>query len=1242
MIFSLGAKAIASLENANGDPDSNYYYNAANTTASLQSNGTVTFQVPAGGGILGFTDGSDASEAKLDLVLMAEAVSANIATDVELFANGYVTGTDIGKYIFPGEAVRHGANTWLVTGSISNNALQTTCSAAAANGQTIARLHYAGSHVALDGSLRTLQVTANNEAVIDLGKAYDSGVPATAYVRFYALQNQGAELKKNLRRSTNVLIDVGSSTGPWSLGLPDAFRLAGVYIANGSGATASADLSINYKDDFELLSGQQDTHYDHSTIKMRPHVDASYYDSLRLLVEFDHFIANNTTGKGFFSVDSYPVDDSFNANTSATIKTYEIPTYASSSQGKVYDLRDSIDFRPYRGATANVTTSIADATLNPGSNSNFQSQTTEVVPFPGQNFECNFTHYLGRKDVLTITPGGEFVVVEGVPSQNPRTPEYPSETVSVANIEVPPYPSLTDDQRLVANRPEYALKITVQNHKRYTMKDISALEQRIQRLEYYTSLNALEKAAADLKVPSSDGIDRFKNGIFVDPFSSHAFGRTDHPQYKIAIDEKNSFGRPFFQPEFFDVEYDAAASNNIIRTGDFLMLDYEEEAYISQEYANSTRNLSGAPPAFDGTLILSPNRWSEVEVLAQPVSVTTTDRGSIAITRCYAPHHCIRYGWWRLRPFFTEDDLFIRNRLDLDFVGASVPRFTLRDRCISTVKSGYTTEQNTVQSVDVQSYIRPREIAFRAVGLKPYTEFYTYIDDVDVSEFVAEGELANSAATDDSMVTRTAMWGSVITTNSRGEVEGKISIPEGRFKTGRHTVKLISAPLGAQTLTQISSAAALFEVDTNYTEPVPPIIVEPPTPPTPQEGPIAFFRIKGEHYTRDIQRYQRCDDPISPQNTHVINFEDHSTEGDSAIVSWAWDFGDGTTYSGMSPPPHTFSNSKGIQEYNVSLTVTDVNLLTSTYIEKIKLYVSRTPPPPPPTNPPALTANVILTPYNGSQLVSGGIVQGAGSVTLSVTAVPTTQYSGGYFVWDVDVNSGVAVSAPAISGATADIANNVCRVTLSNTGSVFSNLSINATYWASGTPVGNTTLVIRMEVTPQVVTQPAPPPVTQPVGGSGGGGCVDIDSYLDTTTRARDVQVGYQAETTLLGTMIELFPCLGVGEQKTVEGVELTTVSGAQLRCSIDTPFNFKEATSDLEEGKWTRAFDMYDREVLVDRDGMLTWERVVNVKPVTIVIVPLDFGGRSFAAGVDPKVRIYSHNMAKMVETPADEFHFN
>ncbi|WP_157483764.1 PKD domain-containing protein, partial [Maribacter hydrothermalis] len=61
--------------------------------------------------------------------------------------------------------------------------------------------------------------------------------------------------------------------------------------------------------------------------------------------------------------------------------------------------------------------------------------------------------------------------------------------------------------------------------------------------------------------------------------------------------------------------------------------------------------------------------------------------------------------------------------------------------------------------------------------------------------------------------------------------------------------------------------------------------------------------------------------PISGNSPLTVNFTGSNSTDDNGIVSYLWDFADGTT-SDIANPTHTFNN---ILDYNVTLTVTDAN-----------------------------------------------------------------------------------------------------------------------------------------------------------------------------------------------------------------------------------------------------------------------------------------------------------------------------
>jgi hypothetical protein len=56
---------------------------------------------------------------------------------------------------------------------------------------------------------------------------------------------------------------------------------------------------------------------------------------------------------------------------------------------------------------------------------------------------------------------------------------------------------------------------------------------------------------------------------------------------------------------------------------------------------------------------------------------------------------------------------------------------------------------------------------------------------------------------------------------------------------------------------------------------------------------------------------------------------------------------------------------------------------------------------------------------------------------------------------------------------------------------------------------------------------------------------------------------------------------------------------------------------------------DMEGELALVDIYGVRSWEKVTKMTSIGMKpVMKLDFGGKSYAAGKDPKKRIFSHNL--------------
>lgn len=242
---------------------------------------------------------------------------------------------------------------------------------------------------------------------------------------------------------------------------------------------------------YNFNNGQTDNLYDHSYLKLLPNgpLPTGY-----LLVIFDYYEHN---GNGYFDVNSYVEGG----------ESYEtIPTYTD-TKGNIYELRDCIDFRKTR---TNKTTTFAI---------NQYGTSPSGIPVDGTVFETDYSYYLGRKDLLIVGKDKDFKLIEGPSSLNPIEPNQPDGSMVIAKFTLDPYTlRVSSDSRGALYS---SIKVQKMIYKRWRMEDITSLEERVSRVEYYTVLNSLEQSAKNLQIPDETGTNRFKNGIITDDFSSY-------------------------------------------------------------------------------------------------------------------------------------------------------------------------------------------------------------------------------------------------------------------------------------------------------------------------------------------------------------------------------------------------------------------------------------------------------------------------------------------------------------------------------------------------------------------------------------------------------------------------------------------------------------------------------------------------------------------------------------------------
>tara|TARA_Y100000592_G_scaffold100807_1_gene182948 strand:+ start:1516 stop:8901 length:7386 start_codon:yes stop_codon:yes gene_type:complete len=359
----------------------------------------------------------------------------------------------------------------------------------------------------------------------------------------------------------------------------------------------------NVSNDYELDQGQRTEYADFSRIKRRPGV-AEPTRQLRII--FDSIATDEGSGT-VESVNSYNSLD----------YRRDIPYVGSKRASDVIDLRPRVN-------NYNATSTDSPFTFKSRvfSNSNSETAVTD------RTLVVDYSFFLGRIDRLYLTKDGNFVFKKGEPSEFPKLPVGNSEGFEVAILQLSPF----------MFNATYDCRLKMIPHKRFTMKDIGSLENRIKTLEDYTTLSLLETDTRNLAVKDPNtGLDKFKSGFFVDNFRSHD-GANLQGESLFDIDLKKGELRPRSTERNVTLQFETVTTEanrtdadyawandfsdvNVTRNGPGLTLNFEEVPYIDQPLATRTENLNPYHIAlYAGSIDLSPatDYWIEEVVLETP------------------------------------------------------------------------------------------------------------------------------------------------------------------------------------------------------------------------------------------------------------------------------------------------------------------------------------------------------------------------------------------------------------------------------------------------------------------------------------------------------------------------------------------------------------------------------------------------------------------------------------------------
>ena len=620
-------------------------------------------------------------------------------------------------------------------------------------------------------------------------------------IKVLATVNRTVVNSKSKTLNENETVAISDQTtiesGNIGLGKADVYKINNVYMAaDFSTAATSSDTDITSR--FDLDNGQRDNFYDIGRLKLK---SGELTPTGRLLIDFDYF----SHGAGdFFDVDSY----------SGVVDYEDIPSYTSATTGQLFELRDSLDFRPRVDDASTINSGNQDRSFD---GTGFS--TVDVVKF-GNDVTTDFEYYLQRVDKIFLDKEGNFKVLKGASAEVPQIPGKLDNAMHLYTLFLPAYTLDVAD-----------VGIEVVDNRRYTMRDIGRLEKRIENVEYYTQLSLLEASAQSLQIQDADGFDRFKNGFIVDNFTGHNIGDAGNKDYKVSIDYANGEMRPTFNEDavsLIESDDDGTAilaadrtAANYQKTGDLITLPYTETTLIDQPYASKTVNVNPFGIfTWIGSIKLTPqsDEWKETE--RAPELVITNDDGSwdTLVKQSGNPNlQSVELGtiWNEWQNHWTGSST--TNRTETYRIRGGHGWRVMQRNVESTTRTGTRTRTGIRQvlvpktvtqnigdrviSFAFVPFIRSRTISFSATRLKPNTRVYAFFDNEDVSAYITP--------TGDAL-------GDNIITDSNGAVSGTFAIPDPkvnsnpRFRTGQRVFRLTSSSTNDLTTAPDTAANAEY------------------------------------------------------------------------------------------------------------------------------------------------------------------------------------------------------------------------------------------------------------------------------------------------------------------------------------------------------------------------------------------------------------------------------------------------
>jgi hypothetical protein len=624
--------------------------------------------------------------------------------------------------------------------------------------------------------------------VISVYESFDSSAPTLDQVQFTSSANVstnaiiGEDILGNSSKAVARIVSKPSTNVLGIVYLNSERLFAGeTVIFKDSNITTEIE-SITpgkYKDitnSYTLDKGQRDQYYDYSRI-VRNKGEAE--PSKQLLVVFDYYsVPSNDTGDVFTVL-------SYNQDRFAT----DIPTIGPRSVRS----SDTLDFRPR-------------VSVFSGSSSSpfyFSSRNSITEPnlflSPNESSLIGYDYYLPRIDKLYLDRFGTFILEKGISSKDPKAPNKNDAVMEIATIKLPPY----------LYSPSDAILSLVDN-RRYTMRDIGLIEDRVQNLERVTSLSLLEINTQTLQIQDSEGRNRFKSGFFVDDFKNYALINKQLSNIRVntaaneltPITSRNSL-KSQIAPETAVTDEDLDLSENfklldpnIQKTGNAVTLKYESIGWIEQAFATRVENVNPFNViVYSGDLKLNP----EIDTWVRTIQLPDKNIGITLNSTRTLEKNLVSNAFVTLTPIQTTSNSTV-NLPDIFGHGNWTESSSSTSESSST---STTTTSNTTQSIDYdttsntdttirnvlvsssnETFMRSRNTSFSASNLKPGTQFYQFLDGNSGVDFIPklvevanDSTLANYGASGSFIIGETVIG----TSNGNNLISFRIATPNHKY-----------------------------------------------------------------------------------------------------------------------------------------------------------------------------------------------------------------------------------------------------------------------------------------------------------------------------------------------------------------------------------------------------------------------------------------------------------------------------